>query len=56
MFMKKKIKNIFVFLFLNLFINSNTIAEIKFKEVVVTGVGQSLEEATNNAFAEAILM
>ena len=54
--MKKKIKNIFVFLFLSLFINSNTIAEIKFKEVVVTGVGQSLEEATNNAFAEAISM
>ena len=47
---------VFVFLFLSLFINSNTIAEIKFKEVVVTGVGQSLEEATNNAFAEAISM
>ena len=31
-------------------------SEIKFKNVVVTGIGQSLEEATNNAFAEAITM
>ena len=38
------------------FINSKIFAEIKFKEVVVTGIGQSLEEATNNAFAEAISM
>jgi len=54
--MIKKLKSIFVFILFTLFINSNTFAEIKFKEVVVTGVGQSLEEATNNAFAEAISM
>ncbi len=54
--MIKKLKSIFVFILFTLFISSNTFAEIKFKEVVVTGVGQSLEEATNNAFAEAISM
>ncbi len=31
-------------------------AEISYKEVVVTGVGMSLEEATNNALTEAISM
>ena len=51
-----KIKIISFFLFLFLFLNYDVKAEIKFKEVVVTGVGQSLEEATNNAFAEAISM
>lgn len=56
MSMKKNFKSIFLFIFLSFFINSKAIAEIKFKEVVVTGVGQSLEEATNNAFAEAISM
>jgi len=54
--MKKNFKSIFLLIFLSFFITSKTIAEIKFKEVVVTGVGQSLEEATNNAFAEAIGM
>ena len=54
--MKKNFKSISLFIFLSFFINSKAIAEIKFKEVVVTGVGQSLEEATNNAFAEAISM
>ena len=54
--MKKNLKKIFLFIFLSFFINLKIIAEIKFKEVVVTGVGQSLEEATNNAFAEAISM
>ena len=54
--MKKNFKSISLFIFLSFFITLNAIAEIKFKEVVVTGVGQSLEEATNNAFAEAISM
>lgn len=54
--MKKNFKSISLFIFLIFFITSKAIAEIKFKEVVVTGVGQSLEEATNNAFAEAISM
>ena len=54
--MKKNFKSISLFIFLSFFITSKAIAEIKFKEVVVTGVGQSLEEATNNAFAEAISM
>ena len=31
-------------------------AEIKYKEVTSTGIGQSYEEALNNAFAEAISM
>ena len=56
MSMKKNFKIISLFIFLIFFITSKAIAEIKFKEVVVTGVGQSLEEATNNAFAEAISM
>ena len=56
MSMKKNFKSISLFIFLSFFITSKAIAEIKFKEVVVTGVGQSLEEATNNAFAEAISM
>jgi hypothetical protein len=47
--MKKNFKSISLFIFLSFFITSKAIAEIKFKEVVVTGVGQSLEEATNNA-------
>ena len=54
--MKKNFKSISLFIFLSFFITSKAITEIKFKEVVVTGVGQSLEEATNNAFAEAISM
>ena len=54
--MKKNFKSISLLIFLSFFITSKAIAEIKFKEVVVTGVGQSLEEATNNAFAEAISM
>ena len=54
--MKKNLKSISLFIFLSFFITSKILAEIKFKEVVVTGVGQSLEEATNNAFAEAISM
>ena len=54
--MKKNLKCISLFIFLSFFITSKILAEIKFKEVVVTGVGQSLEEATNNAFAEAISM
>lgn len=54
--MKKNLKRISLFIFLSFFITSKILAEIKFKEVVVTGVGQSLEEATNNAFAEAISM
>ena len=54
--MKKNFKSISLFIFLSFFITAKAIAEIKFKEVVVTGVGQSLEEATNNAFAEAISM
>ena len=54
--MKKNIYNLILTIFLSLFLNSYASAEIKFKEVVVTGIGQSLEEATNNAFAEAISM
>ena len=54
--MKKNFKSISLLIFLSFFITSKILAEIKFKEVVVTGVGQSLEEATNNAFAEAISM
>ena len=54
--MKKKYSKILLLIFFSLFINSKIFAEIKFKEVVVTGIGQSLEEATNNAFAEAISM
>ena len=54
--MKKKYSRILLLIFFSLFINSKIFAEIKFKEVVVTGIGQSLEEATNNAFAEAISM
>jgi|TARA_Y100000294_G_scaffold174893_1_gene193849 hypothetical protein len=54
--MKKNIYNLILTIFLSLFLNLYASAEIKFKEVVVTGIGQSLEEATNNAFAEAISM
>ncbi len=54
--MKKKYNKILLLIFFSLLINSKLFAEIKFKEVVVTGIGQSLEEATNNAFAEAISM
>ena len=54
--MKKKYSKILLFIFFSLLINSKIFAEIKFKEVVVTGIGQSLDEATNNAFAEAISM
>ena len=54
--MKKKYSRILLLIFFSLFINSKIFAEIKFKEVVVTGIGQSLDEATNNAFAEAISM
>ena len=54
--MKKKYSKILLLIFFSLLINSKIFAEIKFKEVVVTGIGQSLDEATNNAFAEAISM
>ena len=54
--MSRIFTKIILLIFFSLLINLKTFAEIKFKEVVVTGVGQSLEEATNNAFAEAISM
>ena len=54
--MKLLIKNIILTFLFFIYLSSSSWSEIKFKEVVVTGVGQSLEEATNNAFAEAISM
>ena len=54
--MSRNFSKVLLLIFFSLLINSKIFAEIKFKEVVVTGVGQSLEEATNNAFAEAISM
>ena len=54
--MKLLIKNIILAFLFFIYLCSSSWSEIKFKEVVVTGVGQSLEEATNNAFAEAISM
>ena len=54
--MKKIFEKIIFSFFLLTILSSNSWSEIKFKEVVVSGIGQSLEEATQNAFAEAISM
>ena len=51
----KKIYSLFLFTIL-FFSPSTSFSEITFKEVVVTGIGMSLEEATNNALTEAISM
>jgi len=51
----KKIKNIILFSCF-VFYPSTALTEIVFKDVVVTGIGMSLEEATNNALTEAISM
>ena len=54
--MKKIFKKIIFSFFLLTILSSNSWSEIKFKEVTVSGIGQSYEEALNNAFAEAISM
>ena len=55
--LKKKIENLFIcsilFSFIFFFF-STCFAKITFKEVTVSGVGQSQEEAVNNALSEAI--
>jgi len=55
-----KINNIFLkilfIIFLFFVINKGSIAKIEYKEVVTTGIGQSYDEALNNALAEAISM
>ena len=52
--MKKIFEKIIFSFFLLLILSSNSWSEIIFKEVTVSGIGQSYEEALNNAFAEAI--
>ena len=52
--MKKIFKKIISSFFLLVILSSNSWSEIIFKEVTVSGIGQSYEEALNNAFAEAI--
>lgn len=52
--MKNKVKVFFVGIFFTIFFCNLLEAKISFKEVTVTGVGQSQEEAVNNALAEAI--
>ena len=54
--MKKIFEKIIFPFFLLVILSSNSLSEIKFKEVTVSGIGQSYEEALNNAFAEAISM
>ena len=39
-----------------IFTSSSVFAKITYKQVVVTGIGMSIEEATNNALSEAISM
>ena len=52
--MKKIFEKIIFSFFLLVILSSNSLSEITFKEVTVSGIGQSYEEALNNAFAEAI--
>ena len=52
--MKKIFAKIISSFFLLVILSSNSLSEIIFKEVTVSGIGQSYEEALNNAFAEAI--
>ena len=52
--MKKIFEKIISSFFLLVILSSNSWSEIIFKEVTVSGIGQSYEEALNNAFAEAI--
>ena len=52
--MKKIFEKIIFSFFLLVILSSNSWSEIIFKEVTVSGIGQSYEEALNNAFAEAI--
>ena len=52
--MKKIFERIISSFFLLVILSSNSLSEIIFKEVTVSGIGQSYEEALNNAFAEAI--
>ena len=47
---------VWVFILFICLSNAATQAAVTFKEVTVTGVGSSLEEATNNALTEAISM
>jgi hypothetical protein len=54
--MKLIIKNIILTCLFIVYLSSNSWSEIKFKEVTVSAVGQSYEEALNNAFADAISM
>ena len=54
--MKKIFKEIIFSFFLLIILSANSLSEIKFKEVTASGIGQSYEEALNNAFAEAISM
>ena len=42
--------------FVALFSTNNAFSKIIFKDVSTTGVGQSLDEAVNNALAEAICL
>ena len=52
--MKKIFEKIISSFFLLVILSSNSLSEIIFKEVTASGIGQSYEEALNNAFAEAI--
>ena len=52
--MKKIFEKVISSFFLLVILSSNSWSEIIFKEVTVSGIGQSYEEALNNAFAEAI--
>ena len=52
--MKKIFEKIIFSFFLLVILSSNYLSEIIFKEVTASGIGQSYEEALNNAFAEAI--
>ena len=52
--MKKIFEKVISSFFLLVILSSNSLSEIIFKEVTVSGIGQSYEEALNNAFAEAI--
>ena len=52
--MKKIFAKIISSFFLLVILSSNSLSEIIFKEVTASGIGQSYEEALNNAFAEAI--
>ena len=54
--MKKIFKETIFSFILLIILSPNSLSEIKFKEVTASGIGQSYEEALNNAFAEAISM